>query len=409
MWIDTGGLVYAETHTTIPEEGSSMTAAGHLFDDVLVDRPRRRIAPRRVTAADVESTTISALAQALAEAEQRAASAQLELDSASRECDRRGEALYAVRDECERIHAGLPIIEETARTMVERSEQERRGLGMLLRRREQERRDLALALRQREEELEEQARLRELAEQQLEEQQRVHGVVAAQLAAERERVALLGARLAADAQAADAQAQLLREQAADAIAMAEARATAALHSAQEIVGRARRDADERLHEARCGVEDRLGRQLLDADARAAQAVREQLDGRLEAQARASRLQAELDAVRHELARRSSGPSDGELALRDELEQIESDKAELRTRLALCLHELHEREDELERERKLADEATRWASRVERSLVLGDGAPSSSSSGHDITLRAGPGQPIAGSRRFRPRVRMRPGS
>jgi hypothetical protein len=397
-----------------------MTAPGTTLEDVLIDRPRRRIAPRKAPAVDVESTTISALAQALAEAELRAASAQQQLDAASRECERRGEALHAVADECQRIHADLPIIESTARKMVERSEQERRGLGMLLRRREQERRDLALLLRRREEELEQQIEARERLEAQLAEQQRVHGLVAAQLAAERERVALVGARLAADAEAVEARCRLLHEQAADAIRIAEERATSALHSAQEIVGRARQDADERLSQARqdaderlseaqLGVEDRLSRQRLEAEARAEMATQEQLDLRLMAEARACQLQADLDEARRALARRDIGPSDGELMLRAELEQTESDKAELRTRLALCVHELREREDELERERRLADEATRWASRVERSLMNGDApGPATASVGHDITLRATAGPPIPAPRRFRSRVRIRPG-
>jgi hypothetical protein len=383
-------------------------------------RPQRRIAPRTVSAADVESTTISALAQALAETELRAAGVQEQLDAASRECARRGQALHAVADECERIHADLPIIERTARKMVERSEQERRGLGMLLRRREQERRDLALRLRRSEEELEQQVGTRELLEAQLAEQQRVHGLVAAQLVAERERVALVGARLAADAEAVEARSELLHEQAADAIRLAEARATSALLSAHDVVQQARRDAEERLSQARqdaeerlteaqFGVEDSLRRQLLDAETRADMTAQEQLDLRLMAEARACQLQADLDEARRTLARRDLGPSDDELMLRAELEQAESDKAELRTRLALCVHELHEREDELERERRLADEAARWASRVERSIMHGELPTSATaSSGHDITLRAAAGAPIPPPRRFRSRVRSRPG-
>jgi hypothetical protein len=94
-----------------------------------------------------------------------------------------------------------------------------------------------------------------------------------------------------------------------------------------------------------------------------------------------RLRDELEQVRAQMstirrvARETAEHARGERlvlerSLHAQLDRAASEKAELNIRLSVCEHALREREHELARERELADEATRWASRVERALVFG---------------------------------------
>jgi hypothetical protein len=94
----------------------------------------------------------------------------------------------------------------------------------------------------------------------------------------------------------------------------------------------------------------------------------------------------------------------ERRMRAELDVVTEQKVDLATRLALCEQTLRERERELERERKLADEATRWASRVESELVLGTSpAPPADA---DVAATAAADPPMSTPRRREPRVRVR---
>ena len=76
--------------------------------------------------------------------------------------------------------------------------------------------------------------------------------------------------------------------------------------------------------------------------------------------------------------------------------------ELLERLQRNERALRARERDLERERKVADEAARWASRAERALAARP------PDGPDEPILAG-GAPIAARRRRGPRVRVRHGS
>jgi hypothetical protein len=389
------------------------------------DRAQRRLArTRSPIESESASTTIAMLARGLAEAERRATQAQEELELASAETQRLGAALGAVREECRRIQSRLPEIEATARGMLQRGEQERHGLGLLLRRREHERKELAARLRRREEELEQRERAHATLVEQVAEQRRMHGLVAAQLACERERVAQVAERFAleqaatearlnevldraaADHAAAEARLRDVREQAASTILVTQERAAAALVGAQETVDRVRAAGEDRVSEAYVDIDARVREAQLDAGMRVELALQDERDLRTAAEARSRHLEAELAGLRRALAREAAGPSDGELKLRAELSRADGEKAELRTRLALCIHELRERESELDHERKVADEAARWASRVERSLERDDRSVPLAG---DIVLRPPSGSPTSPPRRRGPRLRLRHGS
>lgn len=436
-----------------------MTATRPPAGDVaaLGERPQRRV-PRTRSAIEAPSSsqTISTLAQALAEAERRAAAAERELDQAGAETQRLGTALDAVRDECARIQASLPAIEETARGLLQRGEEERDGLGTRLRRLEQERCELAARLCRREQELGE---VREQATATIH-AARERSAIDIREAQERAEAAILLADEQASAAILEA-----RESAAAAILLAEERAAAAMRGVHVAVDRLRVDGEDRVSEAHADADARVREAYADVDARVREAhidvdarVREaQLDAgtrvelalqderelRTAAEAHARHLEAELVELRRTLARQAAGPSEGELVLRAELDRADGDMAELRTRLALCVHALRERENELEGERKLADEAAHWASRVERSLVrdeepvVGGGGcggghvvqrPVSAEperrlvrdeesvvgGGGDVVLRPASTEPAstepaALQRRRGPRLRVRPGS
>jgi hypothetical protein len=107
----------------------------------------------------------------------------------------------------------------------------------------------------------------------------------------------------------------------------------------------------------------------------------------------------------ETVRRLTDPAETELRLRADLELAASEAAQLRTRLGACEDALRERERELQRERGIADEATRWASRVERELVLDP--PHVGPGSAAVAAQPGPtGPPISPLRRRGPRVRLR---
>ena len=114
--------------------------------------------------------------------------------------------------------------------------------------------------------------------------------------------------------------------------------------------------------------------------------------------------AELEHLRRER-------SEHEERLRAELDRAHTEKQELRTRLSLCEHALAERERDLERERQLADEAMRWASSVERELVLPK--PSRVQAvpppAGDCNAKPPAEPPITALRRRGSRVRLRPAS
>ncbi|MDP2709742.1 MAG: hypothetical protein Q8O56_00865 [Solirubrobacteraceae bacterium] len=271
-----------------------------------------------------------------------------ELDEALAQCARRGEELRELRQQSERVYGRLSMIEQMTHRALERSVEDRRRLA-------------------------DHDRMRALLAGQLAEQREVHELVTAQLEAERERVRELaelqaGERAAADEaleqlRAEDAAAtQLAQEQAADAIRLAEARSVQALTAAVETMRQAQSAADERTDQA-----DR--------------ALREQVAIRLRAERDADELRNELDVIqdawliserrlRTERDQLRREKREIEEHLRAQLEREASQQAALRARLATCEQTLHARQHELEQERRLADEATRWASRVERDLQLG---------------------------------------
>jgi hypothetical protein len=99
-------------------------------------------------------------------------------------------------------------------------------------------------------------------------------------------------------------------------------------------------------------------------------------------------------------------SETELRLRADLEFATRETLALRTRLGACEQALQESDRALERERGIADEATRWASRVERELVP-DPSPVASGAEVEPAQSAAAGPPISPLRRRGPRVRLRP--
>lgn len=195
-------------------------------------------------------------------------------------------------------------------------------------------------------------------------------------------------RAAADARVADA-----RAQAAAAIRMAESRASAGLRAAQEAV---REAAVAHAVQAECGA-------AVAREAHVAAPIRAAAEREAETQhtARERRLGAELEHLRRER-------SEHEERLRAELDQVRTEKLELRTRLRMCEHALAERERELQRERKLADEAMRWASSVERELVLSPAPAPAAPAAGDCAVKP-PADPPKVLRRRGSRVRLRPAS
>ena len=323
----------------------------------LAERPHRRIEGRARPARVVESRAISALTQALVEAEGRALLAEDDLEDAHAELERRVGELRTAREDRERLHAALPAIRQTAQETIARNT---------------------------------------LLEAQLAEQQLVHARLATQLGAERARLAgcaerlaaehaATQARLAAERETGDARLAALHDQAAEAIRRAERLACTTLEGARSTVGRIQLDCDRQV-------------------ALALQAL-------AEAQARADGLQAEVDALRHTLDARAApvpvkappvpGPSEIELRLSRDLTAAARENDELRERVQCSERALRSRERALERERKLADEATRWASRSERALVT---APVVGPAGAKPAAQS----PIALPRRRGPRIRIRPG-
>jgi hypothetical protein len=271
----------------------------------------------------------------------------IEADPALAEAERRAhvaedDLAYLARDTGGVLHAAQQRLDALARELDERTaESARRGAELAMVRRECERIHGRLPV------LERTARAAlELGERQrreLAEQRRVHGFVAAGLVAERASVALLAELLAGERAAANARLQEAHEQAAAAIGLAEQRASAALRDALETV------------------------------------------------------------------RRLTDPAETELRLRADLVLATSEAAQLRTRLGACEDALRERERErereLQRERGIADEATRWASRVERELVLDP--PHVGPGSAAVAAQPGPtGPPISPLRRRGPRVRLR---
>lgn len=115
-------------------------------------------------------------------------------------------------------------------------------------------------------------------------------------------------------------------------------------------------------------------------------LREERAMRLRAERDAGDLRAELAALRR-ACEQCAAKQELEERLRAELERETSERAALRTRLEICEQTLRERDRELELERQVAAEATRWASRVERTLLDG---PSGEAD------RTGKDDPAAGS-------------
>ncbi len=212
-------------------------------------------------------------------------------------------------------------------------------------------------------------------------------------AAQARAVAETQARDAAEAHAlADAQAQ----DAAEARALAEAQAQDAAEA--RALAEARKAADAlALADAR-GVAE--AEALAAAEAREACALAEAAAAPESPSVRERRLEAELEHLRRER-------SEHEERLRAELDQAKTEKAELRTRLGICEHTLSQRELELERERQLADEALRWASRVERELVLEPVAPAPAAAAGECAVKPAVEQPASVLRRRGPRIRLRP--
>lgn len=230
-----------------------------------------------------------------------------ELDDARAESSRCRAALRAVRAECDRLAQRLPALEQLAFELTERLAGER---------------------------LEHDEAVADLAEQ-----------------------------------LTDAEARLrdLHAQAAEAIALAEERATSALLRAGETVRGIPGGAD--------GARERC-------------------------------MAAELEHLRRERA-------EHEERLRAELDTAHAERVELRTRLSVCEHTLADRERELARERKLADEAMHWASSVERELLASQspGAPAAAAvvpPAGDCAVPAADAPQIAVRRRGS-RVRLRTAS
>jgi hypothetical protein len=290
---------------------------------------------------------ISNVEHALADAEHRARVAEADL-------------AYLARDTEGVLQAAQQRLDALARELDHaNAESEQRGAALAALRRECE------GVHGRLPALEQAARaVLELGERQrreLAEQRRVHDLVDARLVAERESVALIAERLASERAAANVRLVQVQEQAAAAIRSADAAANARLAQANEQAAAAIRSAQERASDA---------------------------------------LRGALETV-HRLA----DPTETELLLRADLELAASETVALRTRLGACEHALHVRDRELQRERAIADEATRWASRVERELVL-DAPPVTS--GADLAAQpAAAGPPISPLRRRGPRVRLRP--
>ena len=193
---------------------------------------------------------------------------------------------------------------------------------------------------------------------------------------------------------ADARLRRANEQAAVAIGLAEERATAAMHRAQRL-----------LSEARAAQSAAAAQAAREAEARQAAHEAEWREAESEPTALERRLSAEIEHVRRERA-------EHEERLRNELDVVRNEKLEVRTRLSLTEHALQERQHELERERKLADEAMRWASSVERELVLAptppaQPAPAPAPAGDCAATPPAAEPPIALRRRRGSRVRLRP--
>jgi hypothetical protein len=187
-------------------------------------------------------------------------------------------------------------------------------------------------------------------------------------------VAAIGPQRSTEVDALEARLDGAHAQAAGAIRAAEARASTALREARATLHAVVADRDAAIADAAATARERV--QDRDAaTARAAAVTREAVADREEAALAAAnaesqptaherRLVAELEHLRRERI-------EHENRLRDDLARATTEKLELRTRLSLCEHALAERDRELERERKLADEAMRWASSVERTLVAPD--------------------------------------
>jgi hypothetical protein len=242
-------------------------------------------------------------------------------------------------------------------------------------------------------------------------------------------------RVEAERAASDARMQEVHEQAAAAIRMAEERASASLRKAHELVrevaaaheatvelaAAAQREAESArqaisvhrteaqlelaaAHEAAAEREAAVAREVEAAATARAAAERE---AESQPTARERRMAVELEHLRRER-------SEHEERLRADLDLVRTEKLELRTRLSMCEHTLAERERELERERKLADEAMRWASSIERELVLPPPAlvpapaPAPAPAG-DCAVKPPADPPIAAMRRRGSRVRLRPAS
>jgi hypothetical protein len=203
---------------------------------------------------------------------------------------------------------------------------------------------------------------RDVAEQ-LARQRCIHERAVAQLEGERSQVARLAELLVDERAASSARVAALHAQAAEAIQIAEERAAQALHEARELV-------------------DALGQGT--------------------ASVAETRLATELEHVRREKA-------ELEQRLRGDLDRATAEKIELRTRLGICEHALAERDDELERERTLADEALRWASSVEHELVQAPvpAARPAREEDDDRPARPAPDPATSPLRRRGGRVRLRP--
>ena len=393
-------------------EGGTVTPPRPQMSDPspLVDPPPTPIERRGRAARTVDSKAITTLTQALVEAEQRAVLAEDELEDMVAALERNNAQLGRVREEYEHLHGVLPAIQQAAQDAVGRSTQ---------------------------------------LELELAEQQRLHAALAEEVASERERVAECRRLVTQERASADAELERTQEQAAEAIRRAEGLASVALRGtrqtleqlrveceaqiqeaaraileAQERAERAEVDADARVEQARVEIQgsselappdadatdDSLAQEVIadarEIEAQAELAVRAQVELRLEAEARAAALETEVEELRRAVASRPkpvpAAPSEDVVRVRDELAAAMRENDELLERLQRNDRALRARERDLERERRVADEATRWASRAERALaaqppadpaepILADGAPS------------------AARRRRAPRVRIRHGS
>jgi hypothetical protein len=157
----------------------------------------------------------------------------------------------------------------------------------------------------------------------------------------------------------------MHEQAATAIRSAGQRAEAALGAAREIVEQLADPAAVERVADQAAVEPPLRARLAAAE-RERDDLRRRLEGELEhartAQgARDRRRGAEVEHLRREKLELGQ-------RLLEELDEATNEKLELRARLGLAEHTLAQRDRELAGERKLADDAAMWASRVECELV-----------------------------------------